>query len=178
MAHGLLSGNSECRVVETIAGTEFSMADKAFSLTQATQQTCVTCFFAQRGDTILYDERAMHVSKTGEGYVGITQRFALMHNDLHIGLEKSNGQKATVSSQLESVYFECDEARSTGWHSAEKYGATNNLDEAHSTGSSEEKAVDCAVQKENCKINVAFESIFGKAGGGAWRLCRQVMKHW
>lgn len=132
----LLSGNNAYTesVEEKLA--EIFLAESALIINSGyTANVAVLSAIPQRGDMILYDERA-HASLKDGARLSLAKRFSFRHNDLNdleLKLKNATGRKYIV---VESIYsMDGDECPLSELVSlAEQYGAFIILDEAHSTG--------------------------------------------
>lgn len=163
----LLSGNNAfSEQVEAKLANIFQAEASLIFNSGYTANLAVLSSLSQRGDTILYDDRA-HASIKDGARLSLAHRFSFRHNDLHDLERKLKLASGKVFIVVESIYSMdgdiCPLAQLTIL--AEKYDATIILDEAHSTGlfgsHGEGMAVD---QRLHDRIAVRIYT-FGKAMG-------------
>ncbi len=132
----LLSGNSDYaeQIEKKLAGIFNSEATLLFN-SGYTANLGVLSSLLQRGDTILYDERAHACMKDG-ARLSLAKRFNFRHNDLNDLESKLKLATGNIFIAVESIYsMDGDVCPLKNLISlAEKYNASIILDEAHSTG--------------------------------------------
>ncbi|MBL7857861.1 MAG: 8-amino-7-oxononanoate synthase [Cyclobacteriaceae bacterium] len=163
----LLSGNNAyTESVEQQLATVFAGERALIFNSGYTANLAVLSALPQRGDSILYDERAHTCMKDG-ARLSLAQHFSFRHNDLNDLEQKLKKASGQIFLAVESIYsMDGDECPLTDLVTlAEKYNANIVLDEAHSTGAygKNGSGLACAVSLQH-KIPVRIYT-FGKAMG-------------